>query len=603
MTFSNCSRFMVSGWLLLVCAAAVGAQDDLPESGIEYPLQVIHAAGVDRLQEKADALFFAGNRPEMSDVMQNWIDNTLRGMKGLDRTRPFGMMIYIKPGLVPGIAAITYLPVTDTDDLLQWLAGESGTVRKVSEESQRYEIQETGWGPNLVARQIGDYMFMSSEEDASELNRRFPNPERLVSKLSSRYDIAYSLLIKNVPPATKTLFLEFFKNQALAGLQQRDGEPDAAYRVRRASGESLIDLFDMLVKQGEELTVGGFADLQTETAFGELEINGTKDSGLARFFQDLAGRRSYFEAAADSAATFSLNVSMQLDEKRRRPFVELFSVAPGFVADGLKNAGKSEESAEPTEGFFESLRNTAEDGHLDLLVQLSGETLGDYTIVGGLRVLGVGDFPKQVHDLLKFGRDVVADSGRSGPVALADSLELNSTTLAGHFVHRLPVPAPRDTMGKLLLGEAPNLYLCATPQALWFAIGSETAARDQLQKSLEVVANPPAASGPRPLGAPLQFTTHASQWVSLRISDPTRDISDSQRTQLELFTPDNDEWRTTGRPTDQGVRVRTELQSGYFAWLGGFIAGQVDSEVDRSVQRAERLRQRQLRRQQNPAQQ
>lgn len=602
MTFFTSARLLVSCWLLLVGTATIVAQDDLPESGIEYPLQVIHAAGIDRLQEKADALFLAGNRPEMSDVMQNWIDNALRGMKGLDRTRPFGMMFYIKPGLVPGISAITYLPVTDTDELLQFLAGESGTVRKVSETSQRYEIQETGWGPNLAARQIGDYLFMSSEEDASELSRRFPNPERLVSKLVSRYDIAYSLLIKNVPPATRTLFLEFFKNQALAGLQQRDGEPDAAYRVRRASGESLIDLLDMLVKQGEELTVGGFADLQTETAYGELEINGTKDSGLARFFQNLAGRRSYFEAAADTAATFSLNVSVQLDEKRRRPFVELFSVAPGFVADGLKNAGKTTEGIGPAEGFFESLRNTAEDGHLDLIVQLSGEKLGEYSLFGGLRVLGVGDFPQQFHDLLKFGRDIVTDLGRSGPAGLVKDLELNSTTLAGHFVHCLPLPAPRDWVGKLLLGETPKLYLCATPQALWFAVGSETAARDQLQKSLELVANPPEASGPRPLGAPLQFTTHATQWLSIRVSDPTVDLAERWKSQLELFTPENDEWRTTGRPTDNGLRVRTELQAGYFAWFGNFIAGQVDSEVDRSVQRAERLRQRQLRRQQNPAQ-
>src|SRR5690606_29106728 len=117
------------------------------------------------------------------------------------------------------------------------------------------------------------------------------------------------------------------------------------------------------------------------TAYGEFEINGTKDSKLAKFFQNLAGRRSYFDEAVNSAATLSLNASVQLDELRRKPFIQMFSSAVEIINDSLKSAGQTT-TADQTAPFFESLRNTAEDGHLDMFVQLSGEKPGEYRLLG-----------------------------------------------------------------------------------------------------------------------------------------------------------------------------------------------------------------------------
>ncbi|MBI1348214.1 hypothetical protein GC163_18220 [bacterium] len=569
------------------------AQDEqAEEAGIEYPLQVIHCSGVDRVQGKADALFAAAERPELSDVLQNFLDETLRGMKGVDRTRPFGMMLYLKPGLTPGIAAVTYFPVESLDEFVQFLAGKSGVSKSVSSKNDRYEITDVDWGPDLVVQQIGDYAYMTALDDALELDRKFPHPERMVRKLTSRYDVAYSLLIKNVPIATRTLFLEFFKNQALASLQQRDDEPEAPYRIRRANGEAMIDLLDMVVRQGEDFTVGAFADPDQQTGYVELELNGTKDSGLSKFFGELAGRRSYFDAAVEQSATLSVNTSVQLDEKRRAPFVEMFRLATTIIEAELTKRGENAASTAQIAPFFSSLLQSAQIGHLDLFLQISGEEALDYRMLGGARIYGAENLPEQFAELLKFGKETVSKTAPGAGGKHLQEFELAQSTVAGFPVHVLPVPAEGDVLAMTMFGNAPQLYLCATSEAIWFAVGQESALK-QLESSIKLVTSEPDPNQPKRPAFPFLLTTHASQWVNVAMAtgvDPGEDAY--TESSLTAFEPDTDEFRLTARPTERGVRVRAEMQPSYFRWIGMLIGNTIDEGLSREQQREERRQRR-----------
>lgn len=587
-------------WVRLSLCLFIGAgstplawsQDNENEAGIAYPLQVLHVAGINRAQEKLDAIFLAAERPEMLDVMQNWMDETLRGFSGVDRTKPLGMMFYLKPGLSLGAATISYLPVTDVKEALQFLAGKEGVIRELPGESNRYEITDVGWGPGLAVKHVNDYIFLVMLDDAAELDRKFPAPERLVGKLSNRYDIAYSLLLKNIPPNTKKLFFELFKSQALAGLQQRDDEPDAAYRVRRASGESVVDLLDMIVSQGEELTIGAFSRLDEGTGYLEIELNGTKTSGLAEFFQRLAGRRSYFAPAVNEASTLTINTSVQLDEKRRKPFVEAFATGVENVKFALRTAGKPDDSAERLAPFFQSLQNTAEEGRLDLFLQLGGTELGDYRLVGGFRVLAVGDFPKQMADFLAFGKETADAIPAAGQRAAMEGLQLNESSIDGIPVHLLPLPAPRDSTGRNMFGETPNLYLCATPQAFWFAVGQKSA-REQLGSYISAAQNGPSPDQLQRTSPPFLLTTNAAQWVTVGLGEqPAPEDGTFLNTVVSAFEPGKDRLRVTGSPTDTGTRVRFDAEAGYVEWIGRAIAQQFDSNMRRSAEREQRMRNR-----------
>lgn len=585
---------------LWAAPSATWAQDDEPK-GVEYPFQLIQVAGIERLQQKADAMFLAAERPELSDFVANWMATTLQDLKGWDRTKPFGMMFYIKPGLAPGVATISFLPASNVDELLQTLAGPTGQIRELGGKSGQYEILGVAWGPDeLAVRQVGDYLFITENSDAIELDRKFPSVERLVNRLSARYDASYSLLLKNLPPATKTIFIEFFKNSAMAGLQQRDDEPDAAYRIRRANGESMIDFLDKIVNQGEELTIGAFADAENQTGAIELEVNGTRDSGLAKFFQDQAGRRSYFAPVVDEAATITMNMSWQLDKKQRKVFTELFTLAPEMIDEETKKAGGNG-ALSAFQPLFRAFLTTAEDGHLDMFAQLSGTEPLDYHVIGGFRVLGGSGFPEAVAKALQFVKDFKPTSGGMGPGAkvIADA-KLGAETLAGHPIHVFPIPAPPDRFGQALFGDASNLYIYASPQALWLAFGSDTA-RDQLTDYVNRINSPPEDDGaPKPTPAPFVLVTHGQQWVNARLAageDPEkeRDLANS----YAAFSAENDELRITSRPTDTGARTRIEMQSGFISWIGRTVAGQIDRAVERQ---ANPDGERRRRRQDKPAQ-
>jgi hypothetical protein len=420
---------------------------------------------------------------------------------------------------------------------------------------------------------VGDYLFFAqrdNDESLAVLDRNFPDVQRLVGRTAAKFDVSYSLLLKNIPPAFKTLFMEFFKNQALAGLQQRDDEPDAAYRVRRANGESLIDFLDKVVNQGEDFTIGGLVDADNHQGVIELELNGTKDSKFAQFFQDMAGRRSYFAQIVDEPATLSVSISWQLDDKQRKVFSELFRFAPQGIADEVK--GREGQDPEATKSVlspvFKSLLNTADNGHLDAFFQISGQEPGDYRIVAGARVLGGQSFPENVAAVLNHMK-------ANAPGEFGKGIELSVRRVGEFAVHKLPVPPPRDSMGQTMFGEQGSLYLLATPQALWAAYGGDSAL-ERLERQAKTVAQP-EAGGERKLAPPFQLVSHSRQWIDASIASlegATRrgsvDAAD------KAFTEDNDELRIVAKPTDSGVRFRAEFQKGYLDWTGQMIAGFVE---------------------------
>ncbi len=611
-------RGLVTATLVALCAmlSSARAQDSgsSSEGRLEYPLQIIHAASVERLQQKADLMFLAADRPEMSDIVAQWLKVTLSDLPGWDRTKPFGMMLYLKPGLVPGISAITYIPSTDPQATLTLLAGPEGSIKPVAGKTDRWEINDVSWGPDLTARQAGNYLFFTAQTDATELDRRFPEPERLVAKLNSRYDIAYQLLLKNIPPATKQMFVAFFKTTVEADMQQRDDEPDAAYRIRRANGESILDLADKIISQGEEVTIGGAVSAQNSNGMIELELNGTKDSKLAKFFQDMEGRRSLFTPVLDNAATMTFNMSWQMDPKQRKVFTELFTFAPQLADDA---ATKNDQPAalDALQPFCKTLLNTAEQGHFDFFVQLSGNEPLDHRFVAGARVVANREFPKQFQSLLEYVKTMrppetkpVAEpapaaapaaapavanqkgarrqrNNRPGPdlqrmnafaTQFIQTMKIADSQIGDYPVHTIEIPSPPDSMGKTLFSETPKLHLYAAPNSIWLAMGGDSAL-DTLKMNIQQISDAASATGtPRPSPGPFLFVTNAKQWVNAAsATGETNEDDVGFSAAVDRFQDDNDELRITSKATDSGVRTRVDLQSGYVGWLGRMIATQI----------------------------
>lgn len=544
-------------------------------STVEPPLVILHAASVDRLRDRLEAVFSTAGRDEMTGKVDGWVKTTLRDLKGLDRSRPLGVMFYLKPGL-GGFANIGYFPVENVEDLLATFSSESGTYQKVEGKADRYRYSNE-FDQKFLALHRNGYLLVTSEDNETELDRNFPAPEKMVSKLNSRYDLAASLLIKSVPPATRQIFVTFLQTQTMAELQRKDDEPEGAYRVRKANGENLLELIEKIVTQGEELTLG--TRLDEKTGFGEidLEVAGTPDSKLAKFFQGMTGRKSLFANLLQQPSMMTLAVSWQLDEKQRKAITELFSVAPEEIDRQV--AGEGVEGAKSALApIFETLLNSAQSGHMDGFLQIAGDGPGAYTFLGGARVAGGTNFPKQLQEVLEYTKDKFGHNDRVA------ALELDVERINGFPVHRVPL-SPADKPGQWMFGEGSQLFAYATTQALWIAFGGDQALETLKQKVAEA-GKPATQAEDRRQRVPFLFQTHAKQWVTVQNEsgayvprpNPNRRRLDLMiREEMQtVFDEQNDGVRVEVRPTDSGVRVRFEFQKGWVGLFGRVVAGQID---------------------------
>ena len=544
--------------------ALFGAENTSSE--LDYPLVVFNMASMQKLRDHAGLMFESADRKEMTDVVDRWTVETLKETKGLDRNRPFGMMLYLNTESFFTPLGITYLPVENLDEALQTLAYGTGTITPVEGNANRHEIR---YGESFKIRTLyrNRYLFMVGPDgNETSLDWNFPDPEKMTSRLSTQHDVAVSFLIKSIPIGLKTVAMAALKSQMLADLQQRDNEPESAYRLRRASGEGWVEMLDKIANQGEEFTIGGRIDPETKLGRVDIEIAGTGDSKLAKLFQNMTGKRTYFGNLLVNPATFTMSSSWQLDESQRKLLGTYFEAAE---RDLTKNADKETgaDLAKIVAPLFKTLQTSADVGHLDAFAQLTGSDQESFVLTGGIKLANSRNLPTQLMELVEYFKSVSTDN------ELLMKLELGMDSIDSFPVHRLPIDVP-DAPGQRMFGKSAQLYLYASSQAVWFVFGGESALTS-LRDALATVAQPQAPQEARNR-VPFQFITHAKNWLSVGDTENPNAVIFNERAQAS-FESDNDAMTMEIRPTDRGVRIRTEFQSGFLSLMGRGVSSGIDN--------------------------
>lgn len=576
-TLFSFARLKPTGLRGIACLCAVSAvmafapvarAADEESNSIDYPLVVINSASVQRLRDNAGVMFEAAERPDMVDTVDKWMVTTLKELKGIDRTRPFGLMMYLPAGFVGAPIGISYIPITNADDAMQTLSYGTGVITPV-DGKKGYDTIRYGESFVVRTRKIGGYLFMVGPDgDEKTLDKNFPDPTKLTSRLSSQYDFAVSLQIKNVPPTMRSLFLEFLKISAQAELQQRDSEPDSAYRLRRANGDSWLELIDRIVNQGEEVTLGAKMDPTSRKANIDFEVAGTSDSKLAKFFQDMAGKRTYFGNLLTNPSTFTMSASWLLSEKQRPMLTSFFEAAKKDIGAGAEK-NSLEGIGKVIDPLFKVLTASAETGHVDAMAQLVGTEQGKYALLVGARLTGSRNMPNQVADLIQY----IKDNGNGNEII--SKVEIGANEIDSFPVHRLQINPP-DKPGQRMFGETAYLYLYSSPQALWFAFGGDSA-MDTLRDAVAQVALPQDPQQARNR-IPFMFVTHANNWLTVA-SDDNEGAKAFNETARASFKSDNDAMQVIIRPTDSGVRLRAEFEEGFVALMGRGVTKGIEGGV------------------------
>ncbi|MBX3444799.1 MAG: hypothetical protein KF774_20530 [Planctomyces sp.] len=562
----SCRRlpaWMASLLLIAGFGLPVAAQESTTRPAPKVPFAVINVASAERLLSDTEFLFQMIDRPDVFDFVKGLIGDRAGDLKGMDRTKPLGVMLFLESGLPPRPMPVTYVPASNMLQLMQTFELGPVTPRKVSE--TRYEIEGLDFrGPDStqLAEFRDGYAIITASREL--IDAELPDPVEFNQALTSRYDIAISLRIKSIPPILRDVFLGFLRTQTQNELQRRNDEPEGAYRARKAQGLNTLESIEELLTQCDQFTIGWDGNQELRKGVLELNIQAAPDSDYAKSLKDLAGRGSFFHVAQeDEGKPLTVSISWQMNKREKKTSLEMIEAAR-MEANRLLPEQMLDTTGANT--LCDVLQATAEAGHLDGFVQVNSPSPGAFVVTGGLKLQGADAASTGLTQLL-------SEISKAPDVK---GLDLNVESHQGVNFHRI-APEGEDEGAQRFFGDQPAFWFGAGQRALWFTVGAGEAL-PTLRDTMDAVLS----SGPPPGGesTPFVLVFRQSPWMALQRPEGEnrrRDIGRELAT--EAFSSAGDALRVETRPLENGIRTRVELDEGFLRWLALFLARQYDRSL------------------------
>jgi hypothetical protein len=196
-------------------------------------------------------------------------------------------------------------------------------------------------------------------------------------------------------------------------------------------------------------------------------------------------------------------------------------------------------------------------------VRFTGEPPGRLVVVGGVQL---GEGSRLADDLPELLR-ALAGARKNGSVQMAAERH------GGVLLHRIAGNAPPPNAQRLF-GASPALYVGADPRALWFALGGETAL-PMLRQTMDRVNASGGGTQRSRQDAPLRLDVHAGQWVATLGSDLGNSPAERELMR-NAFARGQDTARIDVATSENGLRLRLELQEGFVRLVGLGIVRQMD---------------------------
>lgn len=535
------------------------------------PLVVVHVSALDNVLQRIQENLRQIERDDVSDAFQERLENRVGGLKGMDRSQPFGIALFLPEALPPRPVPVVYAPVTNFDELIKTLELGPVTVKRQESENDdesRFTLTMQRGGTREIVVRDG-YAFLSRNE--SFLEGDVASLARLAPRLADEYDIAAAVDITAISPLVRDVFLGMLRNQSQVELQRRDDEPLPQYIVRKANGLSTLELIENVLRDGETLTLGLSLREDSANTVIELNVDAAADSEFARYLTDLASHPSRYSSLVNDREPLTFSASWKMSPREQRLGREWISSLAHGMTDRLRpaaaDAGTPNTDAEfvpdpAVRSVVDALNATVDAGDFDFFAQFRELGAGRFGLIGALQVVGGETLAGGMRGLL------VALQARGAELDVTQDVAEHR----GIAVHRVRGIEQRDE-DRRIYGEDSALYVGSSSQTLWFAIGSSRILLE-LEAAIDRLAD--ATGEPARRQAPIQLVLQASPWLELSPRDDEEDTIRRRELSDEAFSSDNDGLKLEVRPTESGARVRVELEPGFARFLTLLIAERYD---------------------------
>ncbi len=458
---------------LLLAGSPLFAQDDSTDSPSPLeliqtgnrPLLTISASNADQLLQKAKFLFDVAERPEVYERLEDLVANVLNNLDGFGRDRPFGVMAYLPVAIPPFPEFIAFAPVDSIESATRLVEKAPVVIRAEDEDLGLYELI----GPNRTIPFLlsGGYAFMplGNDIDDTMLDREFPQPDELLQGVSDEYDLAVRLDVESIPVATRTLLYGLLSAGISTQLQQRNEEPDGAYRIRRAEGDRVLAALKMLMMDCQKITLGLQISEDEESINFDIGIDAVKGSQMLKEILGSADRPSYFIPLLNEDAMVSLSLSGMIAERERNAYTEMLE---GVRVESARLIEENSLGPVPDEGSpigqaLTAIQTTINAGHMDVFAQFYRDASDKLAIVWAVRV--------EDGDAINSGAaDLLGRLSRIEQFERAGELRLSMDEHLGATFHRLAF-SQQERGAVEIFGEDVGLTVAIGGTAIWGVLG------------------------------------------------------------------------------------------------------------------------------------
>ncbi len=486
-------RILLSLAIAVICLApAVNGQtkseDEKAEKGFTLieegtrPLATVTFASADRFVEEARYIFDAAGTPEAFKLVENWLSGSLNDLEGFNREKPFGVMVYLPVAFPPLPEFIAFVPVDSVEAATKLVEKAPVVISKTSEEG-RYEVI----GPNrtypILLRDGYAFMPLGNNPPQEALDRKLPNPAQLLASQAQQFDVSVSLDVDSLPIATRTLLMSVITAGISTQLQQRDGEPEGAYRIRKTEGARGLDALNQFIMECQKITIG-FDVVQEEHAVNiDFVIDALEGTKLLKEILQSTERPSYFIPLLDENAAVSLSMSSMMADRDKEAYIEMMD---GIRMEVTRLIEKNKLGATPDENSpigkgLSAIQKSLEVGHVDVFAQFYRDSSGKLAIVGASRVEEGDAMGAGLLDAMTRLKDV-------DEIKQAGTLQIGSGEHQGITFHRLTF-AQQPAEAVEVFGKDIGMTVGVGARSVWAVLGGDESyntlkgVMDQLEES------------------------------------------------------------------------------------------------------------------------
>ncbi|WP_145102647.1 hypothetical protein [Gimesia panareensis] len=448
-------------------ALAQSKTDEPRKEQIDWnkPIAVASIASIDRVLDDIDYMFATIDKPEYPAMIKGFLAQ-YRNLEGIDKTRPLGAFVFLKEGISPQPEVVGYIPIKDLDALKQTLDEVGFFLNPVPDTKDRFTVALPNFSLHL--KLAHDYAFVQIKSEA--LDRDFYNPDEFTRPLAEKYDIAASLLLKNVPEPMRMMAVDLASARIDQQLQQKPGESDIQFQSRKATTMLIFKQFQSVANDGAALTLGYELSKQNKKILLHFGIEAKPETDLTKQLEELsrkASQYSYLNAADSDVLGYTVfPLNKDIEQKMLLDVIEKSKadVPPVFLGTA-DNPG-------PAAKILKSAESTVRSGKLDAHVKLVQNGAEKLALIGALKLTDAASFKAGLQEFF----DLMAQAEDT------EGIKANVTEVEGVAIHQISPNGVKQN-ARDIFGENPVIFLGCSDDECWIAMG-EPSCLELLQASI-----------------------------------------------------------------------------------------------------------------------